>query len=251
MLPRGLTSLRDSGKNKASSAAGPAAAAAAAAAGAGAAGFQNVPFATPKHHATEGRNDLQNHAAPRHPSPHRNTMLLKDGTTSKNMLPRGLTSLLDSGKNKASSAAGPAAAAVAPAAAAGGAAAAAPKRTLRHTETPCYWRTERPPNTCCPRGLTSLLDSGKNKASSAAGPAAAAAGGAAGAGAASLQNAPFATPKHHATEGRKAFAAAAAGPPIEKHHGKNHLPAGKHHTSEGRRSPKIAPRKCLSNFWNP
>ena len=35
-----------------------------------------------------------------HPSPHRNTMLLKDGTTSKNMLPRGLTSLLDSGKKK-------------------------------------------------------------------------------------------------------------------------------------------------------
>ena len=46
----------------------------------------------------------------------------------------------------------------------------------------------------------------------------------------------------------EAFAAAAAGPRMEKHHGKNHLPAGKHHTSEGRRSPKIAPRKCLSNF---
>ena len=42
------------------------------------------------------------------PSPHRNTMLLKDGTTSKNMLPRGLTSLLDSGKNKAIAAAEPA-----------------------------------------------------------------------------------------------------------------------------------------------
>ena len=53
------------------------------------------------------------------------------------------------------------------------------------------------------RGLTSLLDSGKNKAIAAAGPAAAAApaaaaSGAAGAGAAGLQNAPFATPKHHA-----------------------------------------------------
>ena len=33
----------------------------------------------------------------------------------------------------------------------------------------------------------------------------------------------------------QAFAAAAAGPRIEKHHG-----------SEGRRSPKIAPRKCLT-----
>ena len=64
MLSRGLTSLLDSGKNKAIAAAGPAAAAAAAAA-AGAAGFQNVPLATPKHHATEGRNDLQKHAAPR------------------------------------------------------------------------------------------------------------------------------------------------------------------------------------------
>ena len=50
-------------------------------------------------------------ASKTHPSPHRNTMLLKDGTTSKNMLPWGLTSLLDSDKNKASSAAGPAAAA--------------------------------------------------------------------------------------------------------------------------------------------
>ena len=154
MLPRGLTSLLDSGKNKASSAAGPAAAAAAAAAaaGAGAAGFQNVPFATPKHHATEGRNDLQNHAAPRHPSPHRNTMLLKDGTTSKNMLPRGLTSLLDSGKNKASSAAGPAAAAAAPAAAAGGAAGAA-AASLQNARfaTPKHHATEgRPPKTCCP-----------------------------------------------------------------------------------------------------
>ena len=116
MLSRGLTSLLDSGKNKAIAAAGPAAAAAAAA--------------------------LVLQASKTYPSPHRNTMLLKDGTTSKNMLPRDLTSLLDSVKNKAIAAAGP------------------------------------------------------------AGPAAAAASGAAGAGAASLQNAPFATPKHHATEGR-------------------------------------------------
>ena len=66
MLSRGLTSLLDSHKNKASLAAGPAAAAAtAAAAAAAAAGFHNVPFATPKHHATEGRNDLQKHAAPK------------------------------------------------------------------------------------------------------------------------------------------------------------------------------------------
>ena len=60
MLSRGLTPLLDSGKNKAIAAAGPAAAAAASgAAGAGAASLQNVPLATPKHHATEGRNDLQ------------------------------------------------------------------------------------------------------------------------------------------------------------------------------------------------
>ena len=51
-------------------------------------------------------------------------MALKDGTTSKNMLSRGLTSLLDSGKNKAIAAAGPAAAA-APAAAGGAAGAGA------------------------------------------------------------------------------------------------------------------------------
>ena len=37
------------------------AAAAGGAAGAGAASLQNAPFATPKHHATEGRNDLQKH----------------------------------------------------------------------------------------------------------------------------------------------------------------------------------------------
>ena len=67
MLPRGLTSLLDSDKNKASSAAGPAAAgpaaapaggggaaagpAAAAGPDAAAAGLQSVPLATPKHHA--------------------------------------------------------------------------------------------------------------------------------------------------------------------------------------------------------
>ena len=92
MLPWGLTSLLDSGKNKASSAAGPAGPAGPAAAAPAAAALV-----------------LQ--ASKTYPSPHRNTMLLKDGTTSKNMLPWGLTSLLDSDKNKASSAAGPAAAA--------------------------------------------------------------------------------------------------------------------------------------------
>ena len=57
-------------------------------------------------------------ASKTHPSPHRNTMLLKDGTTSKNMLPPGLDVPSDSSKNTASSAAGPAgpAAAAAPAA---------------------------------------------------------------------------------------------------------------------------------------
>ena len=75
------------------------------------------------------------------------------------MLSRGLTSLLDSGKNKAIAAAGPAAAA-APAAAAGGAAGAAPMPSKQlHSqvlaggcETAKHhgWRTERPPKTCCP-----------------------------------------------------------------------------------------------------
>ena len=63
MLPWGITSLLDSVKNKASAAGGPAAAAGGGAAGAHAAGLQNAPLATPKHHATEGRNDLQKHAA--------------------------------------------------------------------------------------------------------------------------------------------------------------------------------------------
>ena len=65
--------------------------------------------------------------------------------TSKNMLPRGLTSLLDSGKNKATSTAGPAAAAVAAAAAAAGAAVADAARLQNAFATP-----ERPPKTCCP-----------------------------------------------------------------------------------------------------
>ena len=92
MLPGGLTSLLDSVKNKAIAAAGPAAAAPAAAVGAaggGAASLQNALFATPKHHATEGRNDLQKHAARRLD------------------VPSGVWT----GKNKARSAAGPAAAA--------------------------------------------------------------------------------------------------------------------------------------------
>ena len=83
------------------------------------------------------------------------------------------------------------------------------------------------------RGLTSLLDPAKNKASSAAkppagtdagatgpgagaSPAVAAVGPGAGAGpaaaavAVSLQNAPLATAKHHATEGRKCLQKCAA-----------------------------------------
>ena len=98
-------------------------------AGGGAASLQNAPFATPKHHATEGQNDLQKHAAPgldvpsgfwkkkrlqllglllllvlllevvlqaskTHPSPHQNTMLLKDETTSKSI---ARTSSLEAG----------------------------------------------------------------------------------------------------------------------------------------------------------
>ena len=103
-------------------------------AGGGAASLQNAPFATSKHHATEGQNDLQKHAAP------------------------GLD--VPSG----------------------------------------FWKKKR----LQLLGLLLLLElviAAARPAGPAAAPAAAA-GGAAGAGAASLQNAPFATPKHHATEGR-------------------------------------------------
>ena len=71
MLSRGLTSLLDSGKNKAIAAAGPAAAAPAAA---GAAPMPSKQLhsevlvggcETAKHHGPEGRNDLQKHAVPR------------------------------------------------------------------------------------------------------------------------------------------------------------------------------------------
>ena len=77
MLSRGLTSLLDSGKNKAIAAAGPAAAAAPAAAAGGAAGATPMPSKqlhnevlaggseTAKHHGPEGRNHLQKHAVPR------------------------------------------------------------------------------------------------------------------------------------------------------------------------------------------
>ena len=41
-----------------------------------------------------------------------------------------------------------------------------------------------------------------------------------------------------------------SGPQIGKHHGKKQLPAAKHHGSEGRRSPKIVPRKCLTRLLN-
>ena len=131
------------------------------------------------------------------------------------MLFWGLTSLLDSGKNKAIAAA--ATAAAAPAACCRWCCwrwcCKPPKRTLRHTETPCYWRTERPPKTCCPRGLTSLLILVKTQRVQLLGLLGLlgllllllplhAASGAAGGGAASFQNSPFATPKHHATEGR-------------------------------------------------
>ena len=66
MLSRGLTSLLDSGKNKASLGAGLLLLLLVVLLDrGGAASLQNAPFATPKHHATEGRNDLQKHAAPR------------------------------------------------------------------------------------------------------------------------------------------------------------------------------------------
>ena len=42
-----------------------------------------------------------------------------------------------------------------------------------------------------------------------------------------------------------------SGPQIGKDHGKNHLPGAKHHASEGRRSPKIVPRKCLTWLLKP
>ena len=118
MLPRGLTSLLDSGKNKAIAPAGPAAAAPAAAGGAS--GAAPMPSKQLHSEVLVGGAKQQN------------TMALKDGTTSKNMLSRGLTSLLDSGKNKAIAAAGPAAAA--PAAAAGAAGAAPMPSKQLHSE---------------------------------------------------------------------------------------------------------------------
>ena len=72
MLSRGLTSLLDSGKNKAIAAAGPAAAAAGGAAGAAPMPSKQLrsevlvgSCETAKHHGPEGRNDLQKHAVPR------------------------------------------------------------------------------------------------------------------------------------------------------------------------------------------
>ena len=128
MLSRGLTSLLDSGKNKVSLGAGPAAAAALVlqASTAYPSPHRNTMLrkdAAPRLDVPSGSFwilfrtkrlqllglllllllllllvvllELMLQASKTHPSPHRNTMLLKDGTTSKNMLPRGLTSLLD------------------------------------------------------------------------------------------------------------------------------------------------------------
>ena len=70
------------------------------------------------------------------------------------MLPRGLTSLLDSGKNKASSAAGPAAAAApAAAASAGGAAGGAPmaSKQLHNEVVPRREWSPTSNNALCPR----------------------------------------------------------------------------------------------------
>ena len=64
MLLKDGTALAAAGTAAAAPAAAPAAAAAGRVARGGAASPQNAPFATPKHHATEGRNDLKKHAAP-------------------------------------------------------------------------------------------------------------------------------------------------------------------------------------------
>ena len=91
---------------------------------------------TAKHQGPERRNDLQKQL------PRGLTSLLDSGKN-KASAARGLTSLLDSGKNKATSTAGPAAAAAA--AAAAGAAGADAARLQNAFATP-----ERPPKTCCP-----------------------------------------------------------------------------------------------------
>ena len=98
MLSRGLTSLLDSGKNKVSLGAGSAAAAARLDVPSG---FFLILLRTKRLQLlglllllVVVLLEVVLQASKTHPSPHRNTMLRKDGTTSKNMLPRGLTSLL-------------------------------------------------------------------------------------------------------------------------------------------------------------
>ena len=68
------------------------------AAAAVAASLHNASLATAKHHASEGQTVKRKASSPL-------AMLVKDGTAYKNVLLRGLTSLLVPGENKASSAA--------------------------------------------------------------------------------------------------------------------------------------------------
>ena len=223
-------------------------------AGGGAASLQNAPFATPKHHATEGRNDLQKHAAP------------------------GLDVPSGFWKKKEIAAAGPAAAA-AGAATRGGAASLqnAPFATPKHHATEgrndlqinrknkfpggrnvpseilslilsCYRARILsypaillgPPKTCCPGAWRPFWILEKKEIAAVV--------------VVIVVNDDFgcfflllllcilATFSSCCCTD---FCCCCCWFPDGKHHGKNHLPAGKHHASEGRRSPKIAPRKCL------
>ena len=97
---------------------------------------------TAKHQGPERRNDLQKQL------PRGLTSLLDSGKN-KASAARGLTSLLDSGKNKATSTAGPAAAAAAVAAATAAAAAGAAGADAARLQN-AFATPERPPKTCCP-----------------------------------------------------------------------------------------------------
>ena len=91
------------------------------------------------------------------------------------------------------------------------------KKSPPGKETPCLWRTEKPQN-CTPKMPNVTSETDRKRCFWLLFPLAAAMN----------------------------FGYLYIRLQMGKHHGKKHLPAGKHHASEGWRSPKIAPRKCLT-----
>ena len=191
---------------------GAAAAATAAAAGTaspaaatGAASLQNVPFATPKHHGAEGRTSPR--SAPKKVSNVASETLETEQKIGAQIRPNGAAAAIAAAAATAAAAAG----AASPAAATGAAGLqnvpfATPKHHGPEGRTSPRSCTQKVSNVASETLETEQKIGTQTRPNGAAAAATAAAAGAASpaaaTGAASLQNVPFATPKHHGPEGR-------------------------------------------------